>query len=461
MKNIRFRKWLALLICGMTLATSGCGGGDKTPSNIVKGLPDYSADEAGRVVMMGGFCAPHKGVFDDGKADYITEEAYAEMREAGLDYVMTLYEQGPTNPDILRHLDCAASAGVKVMVRWDAITGFANATPQSMENALNGIQNHEAFYGIMAKDEPSASLFSDLGKACAVYKQAVPDKYFFVNLIPKYANNSQLGTNTYNEYVNRYCALVDNGMIMHDHYPYGHIEGTEKYTVGDGMLLNLETILKYAQYYHKEHWAYVQAERKFIGMTGKVIDYYDMRHQIYTNMCYGVTNMQYFCYFSPADKTEEKDAAFIGSDGKKTQRWYDGQKINAEVHKFDHVYLNYAENHTGTMTILGSKNTTGKNKAYELLKENIALHERIASVSAEQDTIIGTYKDGDGRDGFMIVNYSVPAYRTKDKVSIAFKYADAVIYYREGEHNLVELQDGKFEIELDAGEGIFAIPVKY
>ena len=86
-------------------------------SNVVKGLPDYSADEASKVFMIGGYCAPHKGVFEGGTADYITEKSYLEMKECGLDYILTLYEQGPTNPDILRHLEHAQTAGIKVLLQ--------------------------------------------------------------------------------------------------------------------------------------------------------------------------------------------------------------------------------------------------------------------------------------------------------------------------------------------------------
>lgn len=457
MKNSKWRKAMAIGLTVASLgATTACdGGADK----VVKGLPDYSADETEKVFMIGGYVAPHKGVFNGGTADYITEEKYLEMREAGLDYILTLYEQGPTNPDIIRHLEHAQTAGVKVLVRWDAIINMGNATEEQMRSALGNLSDYESFWGIFAKDEPDASLFKPLGKACEVFKKVMPDKYFYVNLFPNYANNTMLGTNTYREYVNNYCALVNNGMIIEDHYPYGHTEGSSKYSVNSTYLANLEIIQKYAQYYNKEHWEYIQGEST--GMGSKTPDYYDFRHQMYTSMCYGVINMQYFCYFSPFDNTEEKYAAFIGSDGQKTKRWYDGQKINAEIHKFDHVYLNYANNYTGVMTLIGTENETGKQKAYEALSENITSHERIKSATAQQDTIIGTYKDGDGRDGFMIVNYSVPAYRLKDKVTVEFNDADAVIYYREGEYNLADLEKGKFEIELDAGEGVFAIPVKY
>lgn len=449
---------VAAVLLAASVVCAACSGGN---SNMVKGMPDYSADEKVKEFMIGGYCAPHSGIFNNGvDDDYVTEEAYKQMREAGLDYILTLYDvYNPDNPtQILKHLNYAAKAGVKVLVRWDGIVGMGSATAAEMEKALAPIKDHPAFWGIFAKDEPSASWFNDLGKACEVYKQVCPDKYYYVNLFPNYANTEQLGADSYRKYVNLYCYKVNNGMIIEDHYPFGHVQGSDKYSVNTAYLSNLEVIQKYAKYYKREHWEYIQGET--CGNGSKTPDYYDMRFQIYTSMCYGVINMQYFCYFSPFAGMKGETAAFIDCEGKPTDIYYGGQKINAEIHKFDHVYLNYVNNYVGVMTKIGSKNEKGTQPAFEGLSETISSHERIASFDAEQDAIIGAYKDGDGRDGFMVCNYTVPAYRIKNKISLKFNDCDGVIYYREGEYNFVEAKKGVFEIELDAGEGIFVIPVK-
>jgi len=458
-KKSLFKKGFAVILAtAFMLVAVGCEkeGNTLNKNSVMKGLPDYSADANEKVVMIGGYVAPVKaGILGD--KSYITDEKYVEVKECGLDYVLTLYEQGPTDVDVLKSLECAGKAGVKVMVRWDAISGFSTATVDEMKRGLNGIQDNEAFMGIFAKDEPNSDQFEALGKAREVYSQ-VTDKYFYVNLYPNYANPDQTGESTYKEYINAYCGKVKNNMIMEDHYPFG-FDGVSKYTVSDIFLSNIEILEKYANFYGMEHWEYIQGEN--VGIGSKTPDYYDFRMQMYCEMCYGVVNMQYFCYFTPFSNVEDSLTAFIDSNGEKTQRWFDGKKINEEIHKFDHVYLNFTDNWTGTMTVIGTENKTGKQKAFDMLNEKIFEHERIKQVTTQQDTIIGTYKDKDGRDGFMMVNYTAPAYRLKDKVEIDFNDADAVIFYREGEYNLVELTDGHFEIELDAGEGVFAIPVKY
>lgn len=443
---------LLALCCAASMA--GCGG--KNKMNVVKGLPDYSADETTKQVYIGGYVAPPSAGSWSGGRNFITQDSYDDVAACDMDYLLTLYEQGNCEEN-RKALDYAQKAGVKLLVRWDAIIDYGKSTPEAMRKNIGEILEHEACWGIFAKDEPHANLFSKLGSAREVFKQ-ITDKYFYVNLFPNYANAGQLGTKTYSEYINAYCAQVKNNMIIEDHYPLGD-DGQGGYTVGRDYLNNIEIIQMYAQHYGMEHWEYIPGEN--LGGGSKTPDYYDFRFMFYTEMCYGVENMQYFCYWSPFAGTEGEMAAFIDSNGEKTQRYVDGAKINKEIHKFDHVYMNFAKNWKGTMTIIGSENREGENNAFDMLHYTITQTPRIKTVSATQDTIIGTYKDADGRDGFMITNYTVPAFRTTDSVTVTFNEADAVVYYKEGEYKLADLKDGKFEIDLGAGEGVFAIPVKY
>ena len=245
-------------------------------------------------------------------------------------------------------------------------------------------------------------------------------------------------------------------MICADHYPFG--DNGLLQTLSDGFLANLELIQKYSDAYGMEHWEYIQGMK--CDASSKIPDYKDYSMQIYTSMCFGVDVLQYFCYFTPQG-LDESYFAMIGTDGEKTTRYYDAQKINGEIHAFDHVYLNFANNWKGALPVVGENNEKGSNTAFGLMLWPLEEYERIRSVKSSQDALIGCYKDKDGRDGFTIVNYTVPAHNLKNRVEIEFYDADAVIYYRHGKYNLEEIDGGKFAIDLDAGEGVFAIPVKY
>lgn len=66
----------------------------------------------------------------------------------------------------------------------------------------------------------------------------------------------------------------------------------------------------------------------------------------------------------------------------------------------------------------------------------------------------------DGNDGIMIVNYNETTKNLTDEITLTFdssKYNKAVCYIG-GKKTIVGLIDGKFEIELGVGEGVFVIP---
>ena len=60
----------------------------------------------------------------------------------------------------------------------------------------------------------------------------------------------------------------------------------------------------------------------------------------------------------------------------------------------------------------------------------------------------------------MLVGYDDPFYGNKTEVSMTFEGAKGVIIYRNGQRSLSEdLVDGTFTVTLEAGEGVFVIPV--
>ena len=88
-------------------------------------------------------------------------------------------------------------------------------------------------------------------------------------------------------------------------------------------------------------------------------------------------------------------------------------------------------------------------------------HPRIASVENEQDAIMGAFKDDEGNDAFMLVNYTDPYFDLDNKVTVKFNDAKALLMYRFGEKVIVPLNsDGSYTFVLYPGEGRFIIPLK-
>lgn len=452
------KKFLTLLFAALLSVTTlfgyACG-----KAKIPVGEPDYSADEGTLKVRFGGWCAPPPmGSFANQTESYITPEQYGYVAEAGLDFINGLNEKG-NSPDVKLALDCAAGAGIKYLVYWPAILNYANADVKSLRNAISEIISHEACMGIFACDEPNASTIKKLGKVSQLYRQ-ITDKQFYVNLFPIYANPEQLGVSTgYRDYIKYYCDNVKGTMISEDNYPFS--DNGLSYGVGADFLLNLEIIQRNAVKYGLEHWEFIQAISN--GAGTKLCDYNDYSMQIYTSMAFGAQTLQYFCYFQPLGDAADYDEdlmALVAPDGKRTKYWYDAKKINAEIHSFDHVFMNFVNRWQGVLPVVGTNNEKGKLSAFNMMDAPLKSYSRIKSVTASEDTVIGCFKDKNNYDGFMVVNYSVPGDKKTDNVTLEFKEAQQAVCYNHGVYSLVDLTDGKLELSLEAGQGAFVIPVK-
>ncbi|MCQ2450202.1 MAG: hypothetical protein MJ132_08475, partial [Clostridia bacterium] len=73
--------------------------------------------------------------------------------------------------------------------------------------------------------------------------------------------------------------------------------------------------------------------------------------------------------------------------------------------------------------------------------------------------IIGHLTDENGYDGFMIVNSTEPSENKTDEVTVTFRKATKALCYVGGEEQTVNLKNGKYTFKLNAGEGIFCIPI--
>jgi hypothetical protein len=87
-------------------------------------------------------------------------------------------------------------------------------------------------------------------------------------------------------------------------------------------------------------------------------------------------------------------------------------------------------------------------------------HDRILSVSASQDTLVGTFKDAFDNDAFMVVNFDDPAHNSTDTVTIDLKGTSKAVVYEKGVRTEVNAPKGKLTLNIEAGSGAFVIPLQ-
>lgn len=462
------KRIFAVAMAACITALTGCasnGGTQNSGKKIPTGMPDYSAYETEKVMWIGGWNPPppkHITSEYDETYDFQTLERYREMADCGINVGICVYEEKTNYPEeFYNALDYAEAAGIKLLVLdYDVRPEIydANTTAEDLQRKTASYNNHPAFLGHHAFDEPNVEQFDSIGALKKVYTEAFPGKNYFVNLFPSYSSSGSLGTSSgYEYYFQNFIDRVSPDLLSVDYYPLkGSASRPVLYT---GLLSNYELYAENAKLYDIPFYA-------FIGTTGvtnaiRQPSIYDLRFMVNAALMFGADGINHFTYWWPYELGAETDLthAMIRGDGTVTQLYQDSKTVNHEVLNFDHVLLSY--DWQGIMLNVGTLSEGKVSSSFKAVKHAIEKHDRIKSIESERDLAIGVFEDESGYDGFYMLNYENPGYTDrKNKITVTFKNADkAIIYYR-GNATTVNLNNGKFTYELEAGDAIFAVPVK-
>ena len=100
----------------------------------------------------------------------------------------------------------------------------------------------------------------------------------------------------------------------------------------------------------------------------------------------------------------------------------------------------------------------GVNSQFSVLKNTRESHPRIKDYTVSRSTITGCFKDDNGRDGFMFVNFSDPYNMNKDDITVNFNDTSLLLVYEKGVEKIV--YGNTYTFTLEPGEGRFVIPLK-
>lgn len=88
------------------------------------------------------------------------------------------------------------------------------------ENIFSGFTPHPASVGDSLFDEPHTENFNKVAKYHRMYERYLPGRLPFSNLFPAGAVKSQLGADSYKEYVDRFASEVRADYLSADIYPF-------------------------------------------------------------------------------------------------------------------------------------------------------------------------------------------------------------------------------------------------
>lgn len=226
-------------------------------------------------------------------------------------------------------LDACQAAGLKAIVSDPRVGGYdwekvdTKEARKRVTELIREVRNHPAVYGYYLRDEPPSSFFAGLTAVSNVVKELHPGAWPYINLFPNYADASQLGTKTYDEYVEKFIADCHPPVLSYDHYAL--FEGG---AMRGEYFANLESVRRAAIKHKLPFWQIVAS----LGcLNYREPSMTDMRFQVYTSLAYGARGLAYFKYFTPAVGNFRNGP--IDQFGHETSMWPVLRHINLQVGK--------------------------------------------------------------------------------------------------------------------------------
>ena len=322
-------------------------------------------------------------------------------------------------------------------------------------------RNYPAVKGFFVVDEPSLGQLNDLENR---YLPWFNENYggenyeFFANMyhIGHGAYPDRVGP-SYDAYAEKYLSILEKANSVNKHYSIDYytlrIDDGEVYMYDSNLQAHADGAIR-AKNHGVKYGAYVQVFGSTLGESYRLpTTQAEIEWGVNNILSFGASTLKFYHY------REYKKANHVGmlTDGAPNERYYWVQQALATLRKWDHVILSYEWEHIYTNVGTGSKFAT--NPAFELIRGIEKPITDVTAVKSKYDITMNEFTDGEGNKAFMLCNYDEPLLGRKNKVTVNFEKAQGVQYYRNGEPTTVLLKDGSFEIELEAGEGVFVIPL--
>jgi hypothetical protein len=284
-----------------------------------------------------------------------TVARYQEMRESGININFSSY----TNVEAMaKALKIAQKTGVKMIISCPELKS-------DPEKTVKLFMHHPAVAGYFLRDEPGRKDFKELSD-WAKRIQSIDDKHYcYLNLLPNYANEDQLGVKTYREYVNTFIKEVPLQLLSFDHYP---VIGETSESIRELWYENLEIFSDEAAKANKPFWAFALT----VSHGPYPIPTLAMlRLQVYSDLAYGAQGIQYFTYWTPKDTQWNFHNGPITLESKRSEVYDKIKVMNGEIQKLAPVFLGaklVSVAHTGKNIPVGTKRLLELPKPIQVLE---------------------------------------------------------------------------------------------
>lgn len=383
--------------------------------------------------------------------DAVFDKNFVERyRQCGFDW-MIAHSVGGSDEKTRRLLDYCDLFSVELILGDGAYTNPAWQTAEYFDRPC--------FAGTYVTDEPGTDDFDRLAAICNKYVEQT-GKVPYINLLPMYANAAQLkygagaaaieyydsDPDLFKKYCDSFCEKFNVNYICTDIYPLNWLNG-KRYTYSE-YVESINVIARSAREHNKEFWCCLQT---FAWTPSKrTPTEAEFRWQAYSLLSFGCKGL--LCWTYVGYKPEFPSLLTV--DGKRTNAWYDAATVFKEIKLISDAYVQYKN--LGAFTV----NATD-NEPYLKMSKPVTDFKGLKDIySFNSPLLVGCFEKEDGY-AFTVVNMS--ELEDVQRAYVDFKLPDgyrAVSWQRGVRTELTPDKDGKYNLILASGEGVFVEVVR-
>ena len=301
--------------------------------------------------------------------------------------------------------------GIKTFVaingaNWAAMTD--EEIDERIRTTVEKSKDHESVIGYYLIDEPGAKSFPALAKAVAAVKKYDPGRIAYINLFPRYATtntvenpNSQLETNSFTEYLERYVQEVKPQFISYDNYMVEYSDDMQEPGMAAVYYGDLLEIRGIALKYKLPFWNIVSCNR-IQGLTPPPSPA-RFAFQAYTTLAAGGRGIGWFIYY--ARESSGFSYSPVDSQGRRTVSWQYQQAINTHINTLGPIMNRL--NSTGIYFTSPTPTPDLPELPGKLIKKIDSTASPRGFIEKKPAFMVGEFVDRDGNDYVMLVNLSL------------------------------------------------------
>jgi len=359
--------------------------------------------------------------------------------------------------NLVAQLDIAQKHGIKALVFNPLLNPSTLDDPAKkaqLDALVDSVKNHPALAGYHLTDEPSAPSFPDWGRLVQYLKDRDPEHLPYINLLPTYANQQQLGVNLtekvtsplgypdnfagigannqtvefYNEHLRLFLEVVKPEIFSYDHYHF-----LQNGNDGQQYFLNLALIRNAALKAGIPFLNIVQACT--IEPSWRLVNAEEMRWLAFTTMAYGGRGLSWFLYWGPVSY------GGMYQEGKRMPLADFGAEINKDIAVIGPELLKLE--------------STDVYQTAPLPIGAVAFPDNSPVKITEGNFILGMFKEKDKPNAFMVVNRD---YKNKATAELTLNFGSGKLWVFSRTKNrwgkMQAIQNGTtISVPLNAGDG--------